>query len=361
VKARDEDPSLPKSRHLILLLGLVVAGSSWQFAARSGMAARSIMSYTPMRQERPEPPQPGRAQQVSFTQGLGLARIGVPSIRTTRPRHAATTGAAAGGPARAARGATRPTTARTSTPAAALPPIDAPSHHPAPWDELSARPITRPGDLSSGPGQSARDADPRQRPSPSLSFLGVDSVPSAPGRALDAASKESGDGEDVDGELDDLDDDAEIEVAQEPDGTADPDSGGTQVLVVGPGVVRSGDLVTFTIQVENASNVAHSPLRLVFDPDVLQFVGATEGTFLGAGGTATQFLARESGAAGIVEIALSRMPPARGLAGNGVLCSITFRARRPGTSPIVLAGSSLLDPAGRKLSFRRNDADVAVQ
>lgn len=360
--ARREDPSTPRPRGLVLLLGLVVAGSTWQFAARNGMAEPSSASLAPLRREVPARPLPTRAPSVSFRQGLGLAKLGVPARTTARSRRMVPAGSETVGRSAPARGETRPASAKITARviAAALPPIDAPLGAASSREEI----VPRPGLRSAGRSEpsdraGAQAAIPEEVAPPAWAIVGADALRSARGQTRDSSGDDGAAVED-DGEFLDENDEDDSDAVTRPDGTADADSQGTQVLVVGPGLAGRGDLVTFTIQVENARNVAHSPLRLVFDPDVLQFVAAEEGSFLSGGGAATQFLARESGAAGVLEIAISRMPPARGIAGNGILCSVTFLAKRPGSSPLVLAGSGLLDPTGHRMSFRRNDADVAV-
>jgi len=147
------------------------------------------------------------------------------------------------------------------------------------------------------------------------------------------------------------------------DTTADPDSGGTQVVVLGPARASQGDQITFHVNLEGAAGVSHAPLRVDFDPAVLRFDGAQEGTFFAVadGGAATQFLAAPSGTGGRIQIALSRMPPARGVSGGGALCALTFTAIGAGASPIIVSGGRLMDSSGRAVSFRRNDAYISIE
>jgi hypothetical protein len=145
------------------------------------------------------------------------------------------------------------------------------------------------------------------------------------------------------------------------DGTPDPESSDAQMVVIGPASVLQGETITFSIVVENVPNLSHAPLRLVYNADLLEFVSAEEGAFLSSGGAATQFLASESSTPGLMDIAISRISPPTGVRGSGNLCSVTFFAKEAGASPIVTLGSRLLDPRGRPVSFRRNDAYVAIK
>ncbi len=132
-------------------------------------------------------------------------------------------------------------------------------------------------------------------------------------------------------------------------------------MVLGPVTARKGDTVSFPIMVDGAESIAHAPVRVQYDPAVLEFVGAEEGPFLSMDGAGTEFIAQAAPTPGEVQIALSRMPPARGISGSGTLCTLTFVARSEGDTPIVTAGSKLLDSSGRVVEFRRNDSHVAIQ
>ena len=139
----------------------------------------------------------------------------------------------------------------------------------------------------------------------------------------------------------------------------DSDRGGAKLLVLGPASARQGDLVIYSISVEGAHDVAHTPIRVTFDPQILEYVEAQEGPMLSADGAATQFQSGRSEGNGIIDVIVSR-GRAGGISGSGVVLTVTFLARSAGESPILVAGSSLLDATGRKISFRGEDSHLAV-
>jgi len=145
------------------------------------------------------------------------------------------------------------------------------------------------------------------------------------------------------------------------DVTPDLDAEGARLVVLGPSSASPGDLLTYLVSTENATNVSHAPLQIVYDPEILEFVEAKEGSLMSAGGTPTFFMASAGSTPGLIHIALSRMPPAGGIDGSGVLCSLIFRARRAGESPIITAGSRLLDQSAHPVDLRRNDSHVAIR
>jgi len=143
--------------------------------------------------------------------------------------------------------------------------------------------------------------------------------------------------------------------------TLDEESLETQLVLLGPARVETGDEVTLLVTAENVEDLVHAPLKLTWDPGLLEFVRAEEGDLLRLDGAATVFMASEGGQPGQISIALSRMPPQEsGANGSGVLCSVTMRAVAGGSTPVVLEGSRLLDGDMSDLVHMRNDSNVAI-
>jgi len=133
------------------------------------------------------------------------------------------------------------------------------------------------------------------------------------------------------------------------------------LVLSAPAVGHKGRQVEVRISVEQARGISHAPLRLRYDPAILEFVSALEGKFLSAGGARTVFLASPSSTPGLMFIAISRMPPAGGADGSGELCTVTFLAKTAGESAIDADGSRLLDHAARTIDMKRSDTHVVVQ
>lgn len=117
--------------------------------------------------------------------------------------------------------------------------------------------------------------------------------------------------------------------------------------------VRIGATVTVTIRIKSAQNVGSVPFTLLYDPAILEFVGATsrEGGFLKQQNAATSFIARSGplSRGGGVVVGLSRLDPVLGAGGKGSLCHLTFRAVAPGLSPLTFNRATLLDPRAQPL------------
>ena len=336
---------------LLLLLGVVVAGSSWQIASRTALAEPATVRVAPVAVETRPAAVRQPVSHIDFASRLGLARPGAPVTRRV-----------AGGwtqkPVRTVTPA--PTAVASFAGAGALHPVGSQSltvssvqtHSAA--DEATAtipRQTSRTGTTTPA-GRAERSSIPSTRGG----WFMPEPHPAVVAEPADRLADE----DDLEGDEDE--DTEDEEPGEERSDTRGPSaSHEAEMLVLGPAVTTRGDVSVYSITVENATDVAHAPLRLVYDPEVLELVSAQEGPFFSSDGSQTRFVSRTSGTAGILDISLSRIPPARGIDGGGVLCTVTFLAKSAGSSPVALAGSRLLDSSGQKLEFARSDADVAVK
>ncbi len=111
--------------------------------------------------------------------------------------------------------------------------------------------------------------------------------------------------------------------------------------------VSPGSAFTSTVEVKNVEKTFYASLDLVYDPNVLEYLAATEGTFLNKNGSETTAFqaALENGKPGTITIGISRLGAMGGVSGSGTLFSLSFRAVGPGTTALALA-----DPRGLRSS-----------
>ena len=104
------------------------------------------------------------------------------------------------------------------------------------------------------------------------------------------------------------------------------------------------------------------PFHLQFDPEILQYEGASEGNFMSLGGAKTTFLHSVSSSnPGEVFVGISRMGQEEGATGSGILGKFNFRALAPGSSPIRFAEQTVLGPKNTPLPANFQDCTVNVQ
>jgi general secretion pathway protein D len=128
---------------------------------------------------------------------------------------------------------------------------------------------------------------------------------------------------------------------------------------------RIGATVTVTVRINHAHNVGSVPFTLLYDPAILEFVGATsrEGGFLKQNHAATTFIARIGplSRGGGVVVGLSRLDSVRGADGKGSLCHLTFRAIAPGLSPLTFNRATLLDSKAQPLGAGFTGSSIRVR
>lgn len=120
-----------------------------------------------------------------------------------------------------------------------------------------------------------------------------------------------------------------------------------------------GERVVVQVHVSGATNVDAISFSLRYAPDVVQYVGATEGTLLNSDGRQTEFLTSTTDDDAI-EVTLSRRGGGRGAAGTGPLATVEFLAVGVGDVGFAFTGASVEDPKGRALPAAFNSASVVV-
>ena len=131
---------------------------------------------------------------------------------------------------------------------------------------------------------------------------------------------------------------------------------GTQVLVVPPSSMSApGATVVVEVQIREVLDLYAVDLQLAFDPAILEVLDADGEAANGTQVTAGSFLSsaymftavnRADNATGQIRYLVSLLAPAAPRSGSGLLASIAFRARDPGSSTLRLQVLLADDQAG---------------
>ncbi|HZC67001.1 MAG TPA: secretin N-terminal domain-containing protein [Nitrospirales bacterium] len=121
-----------------------------------------------------------------------------------------------------------------------------------------------------------------------------------------------------------------------------------------------GQEIRLDVQVANIEDLAEGTLTISYDAKILEFRQAFEGEFLKREGTATVVTAANP-ATGTVAVRLMRGEGAKGVSGAGVLATLAFVAKEPGSSPVAIQTSQLLSAAKTPLSATGGQGNVRVQ
>ncbi len=132
-------------------------------------------------------------------------------------------------------------------------------------------------------------------------------------------------------------------------------------LSVAPSRVEVGDRVAVTVSIFGATDVAHVPFNVTFDPSVLRFEGGSEGSFLrGGGADATMFVAAPSRRGGMAVVGLSRLGQEPGVDGDGPLCTLEFIAVAAGDAALAFSDATVRDSANRIVPSRFQPVRLTV-
>ncbi len=96
-----------------------------------------------------------------------------------------------------------------------------------------------------------------------------------------------------------------------------------------------GSTFQMAVMAANARDVFSVPMQVQFNPKVLSLVNVDAGEMLGRDGQAVALVHRDDGA-GLVTITTSRPPNVLGVTGQGVLCTLTFKANAAGDAQVTL-------------------------
>ena len=117
-----------------------------------------------------------------------------------------------------------------------------------------------------------------------------------------------------------------------------------------------------SILITGAENVGSVPFHLGYDPQYVEFVGASNTSpFLSQDGTPVFVLATPGPNGREVIVGLSRQGSRPGANGQGTLIDMTFRPKKPGTTSLAFTDISVLDPQAQPMSSERLSMTVVIQ
>ena len=114
------------------------------------------------------------------------------------------------------------------------------------------------------------------------------------------------------------------------------------------------------ISVSGASQVSTLTLSLRYNPTVLRVSAVQEGSFMRQGGAHVTFAQQVDGAAGRVDLVLTRASDLTGASGSGQVAAVVFEAVGPGSATLTPSGLGLT-PGGAPLALGFDAVTVTVR
>lgn len=137
--------------------------------------------------------------------------------------------------------------------------------------------------------------------------------------------------------------------------------GGVNLSIGAPGAVTAGRQFNAEIRISGATDLSRTPFKLVFDPDMLEFIGALEGGFLKQGGVKTDFKTSLDKPSGTLEVIMGRTAGTGGAGGSGVLATILFKARKPGYAGLGLQTATFTTTKGSSVEVTPYSSAVEIR
>lgn len=129
-------------------------------------------------------------------------------------------------------------------------------------------------------------------------------------------------------------------------------------MVPAAAAVATGDRFELTLEARALAPVSHLPMTLIFDPAVLAVERVEAGSFLGGPGGAEML--SDASQPGRLVLGASRLGEAAGVAGEGVVARVVFRALAPGAAALRFERARALGAGLAPLSLKSYPAAVEV-
>ena len=121
-----------------------------------------------------------------------------------------------------------------------------------------------------------------------------------------------------------------------------------------------GSTFMVNLSLGGASNVFSVPVEVSYDHKVLQLLNVSDGGSLGKDGQPVTLVHREDPNSGNLQITATRPPGSGGVATQGPVFTLTFAAKAPGNSQLVITRGTARDPNMQLIPVAGSQAMVTV-
>jgi len=133
------------------------------------------------------------------------------------------------------------------------------------------------------------------------------------------------------------------------------------VFLEGDKLVKIGSNFVLSLTIQDVKRLFSAPLYIRYDPKLVDFVSATEGSFLAQGGAQTIFTSTLISDTGRVVVGLKQGAGGEGASGGGLLAKLEFKAKAAGKLSIAPERINFRNPAGERLAVDSRGLIVEVK
>lgn len=154
----------------------------------------------------------------------------------------------------------------------------------------------------------------------------------------------------------------EAQAQEEQSEETPPASGDSAVLsFAGPTSKAVGDELDLSINISSSQKIVSVPFYVRYDPVFIEFIKATEGTFMKKDGKSATFMTSNDATKGRLIVGNSRLGDRDGISGQGDLMSVKFKAKKAGSTKIYLENYRITDGSGKVVPAIVSGKDLKIQ
>ncbi len=125
--------------------------------------------------------------------------------------------------------------------------------------------------------------------------------------------------------------------------------------------LAAGSTFAMNVLITGAQNVYSVPVQLSYDPKTLQVINVSNGGFLSQDGQAVAIVHRDDASTGTIQVSATRPPGSAGVAGQGIVFTLTFVAKASGRSMVTITQGGARDPSMQSIAVSPAQAAITVQ
>ncbi|HEX8992455.1 MAG TPA: cohesin domain-containing protein, partial [Anaerolineales bacterium] len=122
-----------------------------------------------------------------------------------------------------------------------------------------------------------------------------------------------------------------------------------------------GSTFAVNVDIAGAQNVYSVPLMVQYNPQMLQMVNVSNGSFLSQDGQAVAVVHRDDASTGTLQITATRPPNAPGVSGQGHVFTLTFMAKAAGEGQLAISRAGVKDSNMQAIPAAGTTASVVVK
>jgi general secretion pathway protein D len=126
-------------------------------------------------------------------------------------------------------------------------------------------------------------------------------------------------------------------------------------------VTTVGQTFKVDVVVSKAQDLTSVPLRIQYDPALLQVVSASDGGFLGQDGKLVELSQQNDAAKGTLQVTVTRPPNTGGSSGQGVVFTLAFMAKAEGQATLSIIRAGVHDANEQSIPATGSPATVEIR